>query len=105
MFVLLKKRKIQTEKYLKKGNDSNNHTDIFPFLVQGHCNHTEKKNKSHCKKSALLFSDVHRTFCVTLDFQCEFQCHNIALVLPMSVLTYQLVAALRYYQNLFRILQ
>ena len=43
--------------------------DIFSFVVQGPWNHTEK-----C--SALLISFVPRSFSVTPDFLCYFQCHN-----------------------------
>ena len=31
-----------TLKNIYKGNHSDNHTEIFSFVVQGHCNHTEK---------------------------------------------------------------
>ena len=55
-----------------------NHTEIFSFVLQGHWNHTEKFFKITLKIliSALLISFVPRFFSVTLDFQCDFQCHN-----------------------------
>ena len=68
-----------TLKNVYKGNHSDNpglsHWNIFlccSSTLKSHwkfLNHTEKF-------SALLISFVPRFFSVTLDFQCDFQCHN-----------------------------
>ena len=52
----------------------NNLTEIFSFAVQGHW----KILKQTETFSALLISFVPRFFSITLDFQCDFQCQNLA---------------------------
>ena len=68
-----------TLKNIYKGNHSDNpglsHRNIFLC-----CSRTLKSHRkflNHTEKfSALLISFVPRFFSVTLDFQCDFQCHN-----------------------------
>ena len=47
----------------------------FPLLFKD-TEITLKIFKSHWKFSALLISFVPRIFSITLDFQCDFQCHS-----------------------------
>ena len=57
-----------TMKNIYKGNHSDNHTEIFSFVVQGNWNHAENF-------SALLISLFSSFSVITLDFQCHFHCH------------------------------
>ena len=76
-----------TLKNIYKGNHSDNpglsHWNIFLC-----CSRTLKshwKNVNHTEKfSALLISFVPRFFSVTLDFQCDFQCHNFIVLYSLK---------------------
>ena len=75
-----------TETTLKnsyKGNHSDN-PGLSYWNIFHCCSRTLKshwKNLNHTEKfSALLISFVPRFFSVTLDFQCDFQCHNFIVL-------------------------
>ena len=74
-----------TLKNIYKGNHSDNpgfsHWNMFLCCSRTLKSHWKKLNHTE-KFSALLISFVPRFFSVTLDFQCDFQCHNFIVHTP-----------------------
>ena len=86
IFVTLKEMET-TLKNIYKGNHSDN-PGLSYWNIFHCCSRTLKshwKNLNHTEKfSALLISFVSRFFSVTLDFQCDFQCHNFMVYVFLS---------------------
>ena len=72
-----------TLKNIYKGNHSDNpglsHRNIFLCCSRTLKSHWKMLNHTE-KFSALLISFVSRFFSITLDFQCDFQCHNFIVL-------------------------
>ena len=89
IFVTLKRHGNHTEKYLQ-GNHSDNsglsYWNIFLCCSRTLKSHWKVLNHTN-KFSALLISIVPRFCSVTLDFQCDFQCHNfiVSTALPLFI--------------------
>ena len=74
-----------TLKNIYKGNHSDNpglsHWNIFLCCSRTLKSHWKVLNHTE-KFSALLIPFVPRFFSVTVNFQCDFQCHNFIVIYP-----------------------
>ena len=93
IFVTLKEYWNHTEKYLQRKSQWQCRIILlkyFPLLFKDTESHW--KNLNHTEKfSALLISFVPRFFSVTLDFECDFQCHNFIVRVRLGRTSFELL--------------